>query len=146
MASFVFNEFKRANAAGEIPLGSGDIRVALVMTNTTADTENDGIAFVGDLTTLDECDGANYVRKTLASKTVTKDDANDRMIFDATDLVFTALGNGTRQIQGALVFFHDTNDAASIPIAFIEFAAPVNPAGGDFGVNWNATTGILTLT
>ena len=62
MASLIYNEFKRANMAGEIDLNADDIRVALVMTNTTVDTENDGMVNVDDFATLDECDGANYVR------------------------------------------------------------------------------------
>lgn len=145
MASVIYNEFKRGSAAGEIDLNADDIRVALLMTNTTADTENDGVNFVADFTTLDEMDGANYVRKALANEAVNKDDANDRAEFDADDVTWTALGNGTRAVQGALVYKHVTNDADSIPIAFIEFAATQNPGGSDFTIQWDAE-GLLNLT
>lgn len=147
MASVVYNEFKRASAAGEIDLDTGgnDIRVALLMTNTTADTENDAKVYVGDFTTLDECDGANYVRKALANEAVNKDDTNDRAEFDADDVTWTALGNGTRAIQGALIYKHVTNDTDSPIIAFVEFSATQNPGGSDFTVSWNAE-GILQLT
>ena len=66
MAPLVYNEFKRGNAAGEIDLNADDIRIALVMTNTTVDTENDAITTIDDFTTLDEMDGANYSRAALA--------------------------------------------------------------------------------
>jgi hypothetical protein len=144
MASKVFNEFKRASAAGEIDLNADDIRVALLMSNTTADTANDGISFVSGLT-LDECDGANYVRKALASETVTKDDTNDRAEFDAVDVTWSALGNGTRAVQGLLVYKHVTNDADSIPICWVEFSVNQNPGGSDFTVTWNAE-GIIQLS
>lgn len=143
MASKVFNEAKRAIAAGEIDLNADDIRVALLMSNTTADTANSGIVNVDDLT-LDECDGANYVRKALASEAVNKDDANNRAEFDAADVTWTALGVGTRASQGVLVYKHVTNDSDSIPIAWVEFASNVTHDGTDFTITWNAE-GILQL-
>jgi len=146
MASQIYNEFKRASAAGEIDLNADDIRVALLMTNTTAGTENDGIVFVADFTTLDESTGAaNYVRKALANEAVNKDDANDRAEFDADDVTWTALGNDVRQLAGALVYKHVTVDADSPVIGWIEFATPQSPGGGDFTITWNAE-GILQLT
>jgi hypothetical protein len=145
MASVIYNEFKRANAAGEIDLNADDIRVALLMSNTTADTENDTMVYVGDFTTLDECDGANYVRKALANEAVNKDDANDRAEFDADDVTWSALGVGTRQTVGALLYEHVTNDADSPIIAYVEFSGAVTHDGSNFTIEWSAE-GILQLT
>lgn len=150
MASRVYNSFKQLSAKGTIDLDTHNIWVALLMTNTTADTENDSKEHIGQLTTLDECDGANYVRKALGSKAVNLDDGNDRAEFDAADVTWSALGNGTRAIQGVLVYVDTDNDGASADdasndiIAWIEFAATQNPGGGDFTVSWNAE-GILQL-
>ncbi len=143
--SLVYNEFKRANAAGEIDLDADDIRVALLMTNTTVDAENDGTATLSNYTDLDECDGANYARQALTSEAVVKDDGNDRASFDADNPTWNALGNGTRANKGALVYKHVTDDTDSIPIAFIEFGSPQNPGGSNFTVTWHAN-GILTLS
>lgn len=142
MASHMFNKFKQLSANGTIDLDTDDIRVALCMTNTTADTENDGKVYVGDLTTLDEMDGANYVRKALANEAVNLDDANDRAEFDADDVTWSSLGAGTRSIAGALLYKHVTNDADSPLIAWVEFAAPVTADGSNFTIQWNAE-GIL---
>ena len=142
MATHVFNEAKRAILAGEIDLNAHDIRIALLMTNTTADTENDGIVNVDDFTTLDEFDGANYVRKALTTEAVNKDDANDRAEFDADDVTWTALGAGTRSIAGILVFKFVTADTDNVPIAWLEFSSVKTPDGSDFTVQWNAE-GIL---
>lgn len=145
MASQVFNEFKRATAEGEIDLATDDIRIRLVMLNTTVDTENDGKAFLADFTTIDTCDGANYVDKALASETVTKDDGNDRAEFDAADVTWTALGVGARTTVGVLIYKFVTTDADHVPIAYIEFSGAVTHDGTDFTIQWDAE-GIIHLT
>ena len=142
MATKVFNAGLNLILSGG--LAGADIRALLVMTNTTLDTENDGIAFISGFGTLDEMNGSGYVRKALASEAVAKDDANDRSEFDADDVTWSALGNGTREILGVLLYKHVTNDADSIPIAFIERASSTHPGGDDYTYEWNAE-GILQV-
>ncbi len=142
MASHLFNVAKRKILRGELAFHTADMRVALLSTNTTADTQNDGISFIADLTTLDEFDGAGYVRKALANEAVNLDDPNDRAEFDADNVTWSSLGAGTRSVQGLLLYVHVTNDADSIPVAWIEFASVKTPDGSDFTVNWDAE-GIL---
>lgn len=145
MASLVYNNTLLMLGKAELDFieGQDDIRVALLMTNTTADTEEE-TALMNAFTTLDEMDGANYARKTLASQAFAIDTTNDRAEFDHEDLTWTALGNGTRAIQGLLLLKHVTNDTDSIPLAFIEFASTQNPGGSDFTVQVNAE-GMLQL-
>lgn len=147
MASQVYNDFKRASAAAEIDLDAGgdDIRIKLVMGLTTVDTENDGIVNLADFTTIDEMDGANYAVKALANELVRVDDANDRAEFDADPVTYTALGNGTSDVVGVLLYKHVATDADHVAIAFIEFAVPQSPGGSDFVITWNAE-GILNLS
>jgi hypothetical protein len=147
MASFVYNEAKRKWFNGTLDLDTDDIRVRLLMTNTTYDTENDGITNISDFTTDDIHDGANYVDKALGTETVTKTDASDRADFSADNVTWTALGAGTRAVAGALVYKFITNDAASFPIAWVEFSA--SPDGNDFVIRWNSGSSsgdILRLT
>src|SRR5687768_7611369 len=145
MASFVYTKAKGNLLSGDIDLNAHDIRVALVMTNTTADTEAD-TTFMNLFTTLDEFDGANYARKTLANEAVNIDNANDRGEFDADDITWTALGAGTRAAQAMIVFKFVTNDADSVPIAFIDSGGfPITANGGDLTISWNAE-GILQAT
>jgi len=145
MASVVYNEFKRANAAGEIDLNADDIRIRLCMNTTTCDTENDAMVFLDDFALIDVCDGANYVDKALANEAVNKDDANDRAEFDADDVTWTALGVGTRTTVGVLVYKFVATDADHVPICYVEFAGAVTHDGTDFTIQWNAE-GILQLT
>lgn len=144
MASVIYNEFKRANAAGEIDLNADDIRVYLLMNTTTADTENDAIVNLADFTLIDKHGTAGA--KALTTEAVNKDDANDRAEFDADNVTWTALAAGARPVQGVLVYKHvDGTDLNDLVIAFIDFAADKNPDGSDFTIQWDAQ-GILQLT
>ena len=144
MASFWYNNAAEQIALGNLDMDTHDIRVLLCMTNTTADTERDK-AFISLFTTLDEYDGAAYVRKALAAEAVAQDDVNNRAEFDATDVTWTALGAGTRNCQGMIIFRFVTVDADSVPIAWIDTGGfPFAGNGGDVTITWNAE-GILQL-
>jgi len=140
MASVIYNEALRAIAAGEIDLNADDIRVKLLMTNTTADTENDAIVNVADFTTLDLCDATGYADVALASEAVNKDDANDRAEFDADNAVFSGLsGDATRDIQGALLYkYVDGTDANDLVLAFVDFTSDIPAAATQVTVPWDS--------
>lgn len=127
-------------------LDGGTFKADLLMTNTTCDTENDGIDTNTEFTTPDVCDGANYVTKTLSTLTVTTVDASDLAKWVADDLTWTALGAGTRQIQGVLIYKYISNFASSVPIAFIQFSSNKTADGSNFTVSWDGTNGILYAT
>jgi len=115
-----------------------DVRVGLCMTNTTMDTEED-IEFVGSVTTLDEMDGANYVRKQCESQTVTADTTNNRGEFDFADITWTNLGAGTRQVAGFFIYIYVTNDADSPVLAWVDSGGfPFSANGGNFTIQVNA--------
>lgn len=140
MANFAYTPFKtRQQTAGVNLVEAGDdIRVMLIMTNTTADTDEDA-SVLSDIGTLDEYDGANYVRKALANQVVNEDAANDRAEFDADDFTWTALGVGTRQAQAMLLYRHVDGTAANDqPIAYIDTGGfPFDGNGGNVVATWN---------
>lgn len=116
---------------------TSDYRARLLMTNTTADTENNK-ATLSAYTTLDKFDGSGFSDNlALTGEAVNVDSANNRIELDADDLSFGALGNGTRQIQGVELFDFNTNDADSVPFCFIEFSSTVNPGGATLTVQWS---------
>jgi hypothetical protein len=132
-----------------------DIRVALLMTNTTAgdvgshDYNTQGAWSAGD---LDEFDGSGYVGvfdgnspKELAGETITRDDANDHIEIDGTDTVFATLGAGTRSIAGALILKYNATRANSIPLCWCELASPIAANGGNITLQWNAD-GLFKIT
>lgn len=142
MASTVKNIAKSRMMSGDMDLNSDDMRLILCMTNTTADTDIDADNTSGY--TLDEMDGTNYARQNLANEAVNVDDTNDRAEFDADDVSIASLGNGTRQIQGALIHEFITNDAGSFPLCFVEFSSTINPGGSTLTISWSAE-GIVQL-
>ena len=144
MASFLYTHAAAEILRGHIEFDADDIRCLLVMTNTTADTELDDFS---EVTTLDEMDGANYSSPGIAltSEAVTDDDANDRGEFDATDITWSSLGAGTRNVQAAIVYLFVTNLNGSMPIAYIDTGGfPFAATGSDITIQWNAE-GILQL-
>ena len=137
MASFAYTRMKRNLLLGDIHFDTDDIRVAAVMTNTTADTEADK-TFMDQFTTLDEFDGANYGRIALQNEAVNEDTANDRAEFDADNITFSSIGAGARDIQGLIVYLHVTNDADSVPLLWIDTGGfPFTANGGDLVTAWN---------
>ena len=117
---------------------TSDYRARLLMTNTTADTENNK-ATLSAYTTIDTFDGSGATNNfALTGEAVNVDSGNNRIEVDADDCAFGALGNGTRQIQGVLLFDFNTNDADSVPLAFIQFASNINPGGATVTIVWDA--------
>lgn len=147
MASAIPNAALAGILDGSIDLNDDDIRCALLMTNTTADTEIDSITSISSYTTLDECDATGYSRQALTSEAVNTDNTNDRAEFDADDVSFTGLsGDATRDIQGALIYKHvDGTNANDAPIAFIDFTSDIPSTATQIDVPWDSE-GILQLS
>lgn len=116
---------------------TSDYRARLLMTNTTADTENNK-ATLSAYTALDSFDGSGASSVALTSEAVNVDSGNNSVELDADDVAFGALGNGTRQIQGCIIYDFNTNDADSVPFLFIEFSSTINPGGATVTIQWDA--------
>jgi hypothetical protein len=144
MANFWYNEAKRALAQGELNLVTDDLRVILVMSSTSADTELHK-NFITEFTTLGEYDGTGYARGQIANLGITEDAGNDRAEIDGDDQVFASLGVGALQCTGAIVYKHVTNDADSVPIAFFDTGGfPFDGTGSNVTIQWN-NQGILQI-
>jgi hypothetical protein len=86
--------------------------------------------------------GTGYARKTLTGKTVTVDQVNDRVVFDATDVTYTAVE--TNETWDAVILFLDTGtDATSRLLCYVSIDALVTN-GSDATVAW-ASTGIFRI-
>ena len=152
MASFVYNK-----AAGRIFDGADDwltdtLKLGLSSSTHVPNKDNDFLDEGGADDFIDgELSGTGYTagfggagRKTLASKTVTVDDANDRAEFDCADISWTAISAGTA--AQATLLKEITNDAASIPLANIDSGGfPKTTNGGDLNFQVNAE-GLVHLT
>lgn len=148
--SFWYTGAKEKIAKGDLDWDEGvlDARTLLVMSNTTADTDQDALTLSG-IGTLDEYDGSGYSRATLASQVVTRDDPNNRAELSATSPISfgATVAAGTRQAVGCVVYAHVDGTAANDwPIAFIDTGGfPVDGGGGPFQININVE-GLLQVT
>lgn len=139
MASITTNKGRTLIVDGTINLLTATIKVMLL---GTAYTPNKDHNFVSDLGAV-ELSGTGYTagfngsgRKTLSSKTVTKDDTNDLAIFDAADITWTGINAGTAAY--AAVIKENTSDSDSPVIAIIDLSPDVVTNGGNFTCSWGA--------
>ena len=145
MASKMFLYALQEIAQGDIDLDGDDIRVALIMTGNSlaTDADNGAIDDVAAITTLNETDDTGTTTRQELTEVVALDEANDRVEFaGGATTVFGAAnsmnGDGTLDLDGALVYKHVTNDADSIPIAWVEFGSDVPKAATQVTITWNA--------
>ena len=170
MASFSYRQAKlnlgRANedtdaetldfrAEGATPAGD-DLRILLVQNTTTADTEtlaeivgSGGNGTTTGFTTLAECTVASYADVSLAGETWAVVSATKATQYDADDAVWATLEAG-QSIDGAVIYKFVTNQAASIPIFYIDIKALNGGSslalnGGGLTLQWNAN-GIARIT
>ena len=140
MADLIYNSFKADVSNALIDLTDDTIKILLV---TSAYTPNiDTHTRRSDVT--NEVSGTGYTAggNTLAGKSVTQDNTNDRMVFDATDSEWTS---STITARGAVIY-KDTGVAANDNlICYLDFVTDQSSSNGTFTIQFNAT-GILTLT
>lgn len=124
-------------------LASDTLKIMLLRSTYTVNPDH---KFVSDIV-ANEASATNYAggfagagRKTLASKTITADDTNNRAVFSAANpAAWTALGGATNNtLRYCAIVKEITNDAASQVIAILDFGADFNTNGGDFSVAFNA--------
>lgn len=143
MATFVYNLAAAEIARGNIDLLADTIKIMLVKSGYVPDRDDDFIEEAVDDANEHELTVSGYTggfggagRKTLGSKTITEDDANDRAEFDCADVTWTALATG-ETIVGAIIIKEITNDAASVLIAYLDLSdTPTN--GSDVTLQINA--------
>ena len=133
---YLFNDALTSVVKGEIDYLNDTIVVLLL----TAAPDIDADTFISDLT--GEITGGGYVRKTLASKTVTTDDTNNRTVADAADVEWTALSNTFRYY---VVAQSTGNDATSRVIAAHDLGANQTVENGTYTITW-PTTGPFYIT
>lgn len=142
MATKMFNEGLKQLAKQS--WNSGTWKALLLMTDTTADTEDDGKDDITDFTALDEQDGSGYARVTLSGKDVVKNDTDDTAKLTLDDITFATLGAGSRNAAGVLIVFDDGGTLR--PLSWHEFASPRVADGTDFIVEIRSDTGLIKLS
>ncbi len=134
--NFLFNDALTAIVNGNIVYLTDTIVVMLF----TAAPDIDNDTFISDLT--GEITGGGYVRKTLASKTITTDDTNNRTIFDAADVQWTGLTNAFRYI---VVAKSTGVDATSRCLLSIDLGSTQTLVAGTYDITW-PVSGVFNIS
>jgi len=135
----LYNNFKEELMLGQIDLVDDTVKVALVTGHTPDIDTHD---FFDDVSG-DEESGTGYTAggETLASKTVTQDNTNDRAAWDAADVTWSGLDVGTP--SHAIVYKSTGVASTSALIGYWELETASN--GGDYTLQWGAN-GLITAT
>jgi hypothetical protein len=145
MASFVYNKAAEELANGTIDLLADTIKVMLVTSQYTAARTDLVVDAGGANDPVDaEINVSGYTRgwnqsgrKSLASKAIAVDQANNRAEFSAGNLTWTTLGSGATIAAQILIKEGVSNDTTSRLIAYLDVTdTPTN--GGDIAFTYNA--------
>lgn len=131
----LFNDALTSIIKGEIDY-LNDTIVVLLLTDAP---DIDADTYISDLS--GEITGGGYSRKTLASKTVTTDDTNNRSVADAADVQWTSLTNSFRYI---VVAQSTGNDATSRCIVRHDLGSTQTLVNGTYDITW-PTSGVFNL-
>lgn len=125
---------------GTIAFLTDTIKTLLVKSSYTPNVDHDFVSDVSEISGVSGYTGgfAGAGRKTIASKTITADDTNNRVVMSAASVSYSTLGTGDT-IGGQVLTKEITNDAASPIIAFNGLAADVPTNGSTVTWNFHAT-------
>ncbi len=130
-------------------LDTSTIKLLLTKSAYTYDPDHD---FVNDVS-ASECDATGYTGgfagadRLTSAVTITEQTANNRVVAIFADTTWTAIGGATNNtLSSAVAIFEITNDAASLPIAYLEFTATLTTNGSDILVDMDGTNGNLRFT
>ncbi len=129
MANYLFNDALTSIVKGEILWNSDTIKVALYSTAPDIDADTYLTDITGEATGTGYTTGGN----TLAGKSVTTDDTNNRTIVDATDAQWTGLTTTFRYI---VVYQSTGNAATSRLITCIDLGSTQTLTNGTYDITW----------
>lgn len=141
MANAVPNSYKLAAISGTIAPATDTLKIALL--NSSFVPNIDTQQFFGDVN-ANEVSGAGYTAggNTLASKTLTQDNTNDRGVLDAADSTWSTLT--AANIAYAVIYKSTGNNATSPILCILDLGGSQSQTGANFTVQFDAA-GVLYL-
>lgn len=139
MASGIHNIFKAEIMKKTMDLVNDTVKVALLNNSHSFNADTSLWASVS-ANELAASGGYTTGGATLASKTVTQDDTNDKGVFDAADVSWTS---ATFTAYFAVIY--DDTTTGDMLIATIDFGGAQQVTAGTFTIQWNAS-GIITIS
>lgn len=145
MAAGAFSRGVLSILNGTIDLDTTALKFMLVGSTYTFNPDHDFVDDLVEITATNYTAGFNGAGRKAATVTLTEQTANNRVVTIFGNLTWTALGGATNDtVQAGVLIREITNDAASIPIVFLDFTGGnVTTNGSDFTINFDATNGNL---
>jgi hypothetical protein len=140
MPSKLYGNFLVKALNKEVDWDTDTIKVALTTSSYTPNQDTHD--YFNDVT--NEVSGTGYTAggNTLASKTITYDDANNVIILDAAD---TTWASSTITARYAVVYASTGTASTSPLIGYVDFGSDQSSTNGNFTITWDAT-GIVRVT
>lgn len=135
MASFLFQAGLHAHASGSFTWGADDVGVLLLEVGFVEDPTINTLAGIAG-----ERSDTGYLRQALTGCTTYRSDGDLSVLWQADDVVFPDLGDGSSpDVAGAVLFVDLGSDAASLPLVYLADVADT-PNGTDYTVAFDAGT------
>ena len=102
-----------------------------------------------DISSTEYGSGAGYTAggKTLANKSVTQDNTNDRALWDADDVTWTALGPLSPATPSHAAIWNDTPTSPADPLLDYILLGTTATNGGNYTLQWSTSpSAINTIT
>lgn len=146
-----YNDLKEQLFKGTHNLAAaGDTIKVTLHTGYTPDIDAHQVWLDTGVSTTEYGTAAGYTAggKTLANQTVVQDDTNDRALYDADDVTWTALGPLTPAIPDYAIIWNDTPTSPADPLmAYVELGVTSTVNGVDYTLQWSsAPSAILSVT
>lgn len=145
----IYNDFKEQVLLGVHNLGSGGNTLKLTLHNAyTPNIDTHQVWADTGVSSTEFATAAGYTAggKTLASQSVTQDNTNDRALFDAADVTWTALGPLAATPSHAILW-NDTPAAPADPLISYIVLGTTAPNGGDYTLQFSTSpSALITLT
>lgn len=140
MPSKLYGNFLVKALNKEVDWDTDTIKVALTTSSYTPNQDTHD--YFNDVT--NEVTGTGYTAggNTLASKTITYDDANNVIILDAAD---TTWASSTITARYAVVYASTGTASTSPLIGYVDFGSDQSSTNGNFTITWDST-GIVRVT
>lgn len=144
----IYNDFKEQILLGTHDLSEAGHDVKITLHNGYTPNIDTHQVFA-DVSATEYGTGSGYTAggQSLANQAVTQDDANDRALFDADDVTWTALGPLSPATPSHAIIWNDTPAGPVDPlICYIELGVTATN-GGDYTIAFSTSpSAIISLT
>ncbi len=144
----IYNGFKRYLMEGVFNLdAAGDTLQLTLHTAYTPNIDTHILWADTGVSTTEYTTASGYTAggKVVGSQLVSQDDTNDRGVFDAADVTWTALGALTPAIPSHCLLWDNTPSAPLDPLIAYWLLGTTATNGGDYTIQWSTSPSAIIL-